>query len=380
MFKRHVETESGGHAFDVSSGFDHPFLIDTEISYKWRAYRDARDVLQLDRWDSWRRNPGKILNAVKSACLPRVTSNLLEHRWGPEQGPMSPLYKVGSSEVPAFEHQLFDFFAGGPFERPAFGDRFDAFASFLRDHRLSCQWTFLSYLSFVAEPRLYFPFLPTRWDHLLRFYGNDARVSGQVSWERYEYVLDLAEVLRERLSHYGRPNAVEIQSYMFVVAYLLPQVESDDDTGDELDYSEELSKRASAAEERERRGLAGEIHVYELERRRLVQAGYPRLSARVRLVSATQPNAGYDVLSFHEDGNPRHIEVKSTSRRPESDTGFFLSENERRIAVEDDAWTVVRVWDVLSAPNALDLGNVVRGESSSWKLVPSSWWVEPREG
>lgn len=77
-----------------------------------------------------------------------------------------------------------------------------------------------------------------------------------------------------------------------------------------------------------RLGLAGEQFVIELERRNLVAAGRADLASRIRHIAVELGDgAGYDVLSFEDDGAAKHIEVKTT--RGPAETDFFISENER---------------------------------------------------
>src|SRR5262249_2990553 len=74
-------------------------------------------------------------------------------------------------------------------------------------------------------------------------------------------------------------------------------------------------------------GSSGEKFVEELERRHLIAIGRPDLADRVENIAETKGDgAGYDVLSFTDDGEPKPIEVKTTNggkHRP-----FPLSANE----------------------------------------------------
>lgn len=74
-------------------------------------------------------------------------------------------------------------------------------------------------------------------------------------------------------------------------------------------------------------GDRGEAIVFALEVARLKTAGKKGLSARVKHVSQETDRAGYDILSFDDDGTPRQIEVKATSF-PDLSHGFYLSANE----------------------------------------------------
>jgi hypothetical protein len=74
-------------------------------------------------------------------------------------------------------------------------------------------------------------------------------------------------------------------------------------------------------------GDRGEALVVALERARLIQAGKPELAARLKHVSQEEDSAGYDILSFDEDGSHRPIEVKATTGK-NLDRGFYISHNE----------------------------------------------------
>jgi hypothetical protein len=92
-------------------------------------------------------------------------------------------------------------------------------------------------------------------------------------------------------------------------------------------------------------GLAGEELVLEAERHRLKSAGRPDLADKVIHVSLVEGDgAGYDIRSFDEEGEERHLEVKTT--RSGIASGFFLSPNE--IAFSDahpTTFVLIRVFD-----------------------------------
>ncbi|NPA27264.1 MAG: DUF3883 domain-containing protein, partial [Chloroflexi bacterium] len=240
---------------------------------------------------------------------------------------------------------------------------------------------FLSYLAFLADPTRYFPIRPSYFDALLEHYGIGRKISGYVTWERYALLLDLAEAVKELLfPFHGTPNVIELQSYMWVVGYLLkrgtpaPQIEPPSRW---LDWEQEFKARKQRAIERECIGVKGEQFVYEQEVDKLRKAGRADLAERVRVVSS-EGNASYDILSFEPDGRELHIEVKTTVRSPENDNGFWLTEVERSQAEQDAHWVVYRVWNVDSQPHYANLGNVVRDGHPDWTLQVSAWRVVPR--
>lgn len=102
-------------------------------------------------------------------------------------------------------------------------------------------------------------------------------------------------------------------------------------------------------------GRRGEEAIVFFERTQLVQAGRSDLSRRVRWVSEEDGDgAGYDILSFSQDGSERLLEVKTTTGH--QTTPFFLSENERMLSQErPDAFRLVRLYDFQRSPRAFEL-------------------------
>lgn len=95
------------------------------------------------------------------------------------------------------------------------------------------------------------------------------------------------------------------------------------------------------------RGRDAEKFVVEYERHRLHSAGRFDLEQLVDRVSRLDTGAGFDILSFEEDGNERYIEVKSSTR---STTQFYWSSREKSFAqLHGDAYWIYFV------PRAQDL-------------------------
>jgi len=90
-------------------------------------------------------------------------------------------------------------------------------------------------------------------------------------------------------------------------------------------------------------GKAGEEFVLQLERRQLIDAGRNDLAASVRWVADDDGDgAGYDVLSFDNQGHQRLLEVKTTNGSAR--TPFFLTRNELALAAEQPTdWHIYRV-------------------------------------
>jgi len=377
-FLDHMKQNSKGVPF---TSFQHPFLIDDEIAYKWETYSRAKKVLRLDKWDDWREMTGQIISAVTDACHSSVSENLLEHRYGSKDSSEGALYRVSTPEEKAgLEAQLFDFFKGGSKTPDEFGQRFDNFAEYLRQNHLGCNWAFVAYLAFLLSPQLYFPVRPSRFDPLLKYYGIDQDISGYVSWERYSLLLEVADILKSKLALYNPTSALEIQSYMWVVSYLVKDGPVSDRPIDAVpDFEIELETRRRRAAEKERIGLLGEYLVYEQERRNLESAGRTDLANRVQFVAA-DASLGFDILSFTSAGQELHIEVKTTTRARNQDNGFWLPDSEKQRAEQDSYWTIYRVWNIDTDPTSENIGNIVQDSSADWDLATSTWRVNPRVG
>ena len=118
-------------------------------------------------------------------------------------------------------------------------------------------------------------------------------------------------------------------------------------------------------------GRNGESHIYEFEQKRLLDAGLPDLSRKVRWVAQVDGDgAGYDIRSYDFDGNERLLEVKTTCGYQK--TPFYLSRNEHELSEErPDAFRIVRLYDFARVPKAFELspplGDVVRLRPESYQ-------------
>jgi hypothetical protein len=76
-----------------------------------------------------------------------------------------------------------------------------------------------------------------------------------------------------------------------------------------------------------RLGFTGEKLVLEYEKRKLIEAGRTEETGEVRHVSYLDGDgAGYDILSFDEEGREKYIEVKTTTM--DEQTPFMITDHE----------------------------------------------------
>lgn len=102
-------------------------------------------------------------------------------------------------------------------------------------------------------------------------------------------------------------------------------------------------------------GDAGEQFVINFEKARLIRAGKESLAERIEQVSVTQgPSAGFDVLSFEENGSDRYIEAKTTKNG--KNTPFYVTPNELRFSQENaKRYHLYRVFKYRTDPKVFSL-------------------------
>ncbi len=118
-------------------------------------------------------------------------------------------------------------------------------------------------------------------------------------------------------------------------------------------------------------GRGGEEFVIDVEKRRLIAANRSDLARKIRWIAEEEGDgAGYDVLSFEATGHERLLEVKTTNGSAR--TPFFLTRNERRIAMERSRdWRIYRVHLFSTLPRiftiAPPLEDVVNLSPETWR-------------
>ena len=94
-------------------------------------------------------------------------------------------------------------------------------------------------------------------------------------------------------------------------------------------------------------GLLGELLVLKHEKTLLKNSGRTDLAEDVVHVSVEiSDGAGYDILSFSNDGTRKLIEVKTT-RNPDSGAAFFITANEVEVSKENqEEYFIYRVYSL----------------------------------
>lgn len=125
-------------------------------------------------------------------------------------------------------------------------------------------------------------------------------------------------------------------------------------------------------------GDRGEAVVLEMERRRLTAANRKDLAAKVQHIANRNDSAGFDILSYDEDGSERPIEVKAVSGKA-LDRGFYITANEVEKASSLSNYYIYFVFSAMSRkPRVLPLNNPF-AEDSNFELRPTVYHATRKE-
>jgi len=126
-----------------------------------------------------------------------------------------------------------------------------------------------------------------------------------------------------------------------------------------------------------RLGERGEVIVLNAERNSLRKIGKAVLANGIRQISKENTSAGYDILSFEEDGQNKYIEVKSTNNSPSSKANFIITINECEKAKKLKNYYIYIVFNVKSKnPKIWRLRDPFSLQGKGLTLTPISFRVE----
>ena len=90
-------------------------------------------------------------------------------------------------------------------------------------------------------------------------------------------------------------------------------------------------------------GDKGELYIVDYEKERLQNLNKNELADKIKHVSTINDSAGYDILSYNEDGSERFIEVKTT--KGPIGTDFYISPGELKFSRENKNFYIYRVYE-----------------------------------
>lgn len=138
--------------------------------------------------------------------------------------------------------------------------------------------------------------------------------------------------------------------------------------GAERKRSYQARKYDFTQRENHKLGKLGEEFVIGYERQRLRGVGKPDLAEKVERISETRGDgAGYDVLSFEEDGTERYIEVKTTNSG--KNYPFYISANELDFSEDfSEKYYLYRVFNFKKSPKLFMLKGSLK---ERYELTPT---------
>lgn len=95
-------------------------------------------------------------------------------------------------------------------------------------------------------------------------------------------------------------------------------------------------------------GNRGEIAILQYEKDRLNNLGLNNLAENVSI--AENDAIGYDIISFDDNGNEIHIEVKTNSGNSDKLMEFYLTENEFNKMIEDPTYNIYYLYSIKNKP------------------------------
>ena len=139
----------------------------------------------------------------------------------------------------------------------------------------------------------------------------------------------------------------------------------------ETSYVQRKSKidQIAKAKTSKKIGDGGELLVLAKEAQKLIELG---IDKEPKHIAQTDDSAGYDILSYNENGEEIYIEVKTTTGSIQ--TPFFISANE--VAVSNDLgerYFIYRLYEYDLAKNAAKFYIQYGPLSNNYDLVPKDF-------
>jgi hypothetical protein len=353
MFKSFIEKKSG----IKFSSFDNRY-IDEQENYKKIVFHKAVQILGVASWVKEDVGTGKIVGLLRES-IDQPENNLLIHdnRRG-ETARQDKLLLEAEKNIELMaelENVLFDFFKSKVSDEESFN----------KIMKLSGKiYPFLGFLFFLKSSRKYVPIAPNTFDNIFEDLGVDFRTSHKCSWKNYQAYLgvikDVQRYLISRNENYDEVTLLDAHSFLWILQrqmkenepkitsqikqrpdFALIVVESgqkrrviEGSKSDKQifktdeDYDKESIRKRI-------RGKESEEIVLDFEKKELVRVGRIDLSDRV-VSRSSEVSLGYDVLSFDEHGNEKHIEVKTRSKN----NCFWLTRNELEVSKTDGYYRI----------------------------------------
>lgn len=275
------------------------------------------------------------------------------YAWGNREGKKAPWYRMSEGDTVIFYDKGFYVSAADVIYKEYNPDL--AFAMWPKDENGN-PW---SYTFFLTNFR-YFK-IPKAQMNIITGYKSNFVLQGflEVSPERIETVLNHYNSFEDLFRAFPDEESVEIPKDHERVYVNLPQEVNPTLLQRKIiPYQESITKSGKKKigfvdfeevnKHRAKIGSLGETIVIEYEKKRLLEKGLPHLAEKVHQLSLENTYAGYDIISYDEQGNEIKIEVKAHSKKDSDSFSFHISDNEHRVAEACDNYYIYVVYDVRS--------------------------------
>ncbi|XWN36723.1 MAG: DUF3883 domain-containing protein [Balneola sp.] len=122
-------------------------------------------------------------------------------------------------------------------------------------------------------------------------------------------------------------------------------------------------------------GLLGERFIMNFEKEKLISVGRKELSKKIEHISQTVGDtAGFDILSFDEEGKEKHIEVKTTQMG--KNAPFYFTKNELTFSINNEkSYSLYRLFDFQRNPKFFQLQGSL---NASTENIPTEYIAWPK--
>lgn len=146
-----------------------------------------------------------------------------------------------------------------------------------------------------------------------------------------------------------------------------------------IDLTPKVTNHLENSRKNKQVGDLGELWVVRYERDGLIRDGKPGLAEKIKHAAKDEGDGlGYDILSYHPDGQKKYIEVKTT-KGPENAT-FYLTRNElERSRMENENYYLYRVYHYNEQTDEADL-LIIQGGLTNLCTVPLTFKVDLKNG
>lgn len=187
---------------------------------------------------------------------------------------------------------------------------------------------------------------------LLKYLNHDEESGGDMepvnfNWQlinwpiKNDILLDLNIKLEPGLNYHK-----ESQQQKFIITEIPEKRIKEKRAGVRKDKFKQLKVYNNPESDRNNKDLGekGELYIVDYEKEKLVKLNKHELAEKVNHVSLNNDYAGYDILSYDENGSEIFIEVKTTKGPKNSD--FYISPGELKFSKENsDKYFLYRVYD-----------------------------------